>query len=151
MTGGKIVCPHGTNQSVIANAEKGYAAYKTQRAAKFRSRSDERNGGQKKPRQAQPLDFSRLSADNQNRMRKAILATNAAARPAAPAQSPVVYMLTVPAWEAPQVLATNGVPHRRTLPVPISPAFPHIILELGSQLGDANNPLCALSLTPPQP
>ena len=44
------------------------------------------------------------------------------------------------AWKAPQVLATTGVPHCRTLPVPISPAFPHIIFELGSQLGDANNP-----------
>ena len=73
-------------------------------------------------------------------MHEAVLASNAAAAPAAPAQSPVVYMLTVPAWEAPQVFAANGVPHRRTLPVPISPAFPHIILKLGSQLGDANNP-----------
>ena len=73
-------------------------------------------------------------------MREAVLASNAAARPIAPAKSPVIYMLTDPTWEAPQVLAAAGVPHRRTLPVPISPAFPHIILELGSQLGSANNP-----------
>ena len=73
-------------------------------------------------------------------MREAVLASNAAACPIVPATSPIVYMLTVPAWEAPQVLAMTGVPHRRTLPVPISPAFPHIILELGSQLGNANNP-----------
>jgi hypothetical protein len=106
----------------------------------FRSRSNERSGGKRKPKRSQPLDFSRLSADNLTRMREAILASNAAALPTAPAKSPVVYMLTVPAWEAPQVLAATGVPHCRTLPVPISPAFPHIILELGSQLGDANNP-----------
>ena len=65
-------------------------------------------------------------------MHEAVLASNAAARPIAPETSPVVYMLTVPAWEAPQVLAVTGVPHRHTLPVPISPAFPYIILELGS-------------------
>jgi hypothetical protein len=97
-------------------------------------------GGKKKPKRSQPLDFSRLSADNQTRMRKAVLASTAATPAAAPAaRSPVVYMLTVPAWEAPQVLAAN-VPHHHTLPVPIQSAFPHIILELGSQLGDANNP-----------
>jgi hypothetical protein len=73
-------------------------------------------------------------------MRKAVLASTAATPAAAPAaRSPVVYMLTVPAWEALQVLAAN-VPHCCTLPVPIQLAFPHIILELGSQLGDANNP-----------
>jgi hypothetical protein len=102
-------------------------------------------GGKKKPKHSQPLDFSRLSADNQTRMRKAVLASTAATPAAAPvARSPVVYMLTVPAWEALQVLAAN-VPHRHTLPVPIQLAFPHIILELGSQLGDANNPaICAV-------
>ena len=97
MIGGKIVCPCGKDPRVIANAKKEYAAYKTRHAAWFHSRSDKRNGRQKKPRQAQPLDFSRLSAVNQNRMREAVLATNAATRPAAPAQSPVIYiyMLTV--------------------------------------------------------
>ena len=86
----------------------------------------------KKTKQTQPLDFSRLSADNQTRMREAVLASNAAARPIAPV-TPVIYMLTVPTWESPQVLAAAGnVPHRHTLPVPISPAFLHIVLELGS-------------------
>jgi hypothetical protein len=141
MTGGKIVCPFGNDPRVKANADREYAAYKTRRAERFRGRSDDRIGLKKKTKRTQPLDFSRLSADNQTRMREAVLASNAAAPPAAPAQSPVVYMLTVPAWESPQVLAAAGnVPHRRTLLVPISPAFPHIVLELGSQLGSAKNP-----------
>jgi hypothetical protein len=73
-------------------------------------------------------------------MRKAILASTAATPAAVPAaRLPVDYMLTILAWEAPQVLAAN-VPHHHTLPVPIQLAFLHIILELGSQLGDANNP-----------
>jgi hypothetical protein len=82
-------------------------------------------------------------------MGEAVLASTAATPAAAPAtRSPVIYMLTVPAWEASQVLAAN-VPHRCTLPVPIQLAFPHIIFELGSQLGDANNPaICAVVDTP---
>jgi hypothetical protein len=145
MTGGKIVCPHGNDPRVKATANKEYAAYKTRCAKRFRGRSDERSGGKKKPKRSQPLDFSRLSADNQTHMREAVLASSAATPAGAPApRSPVVNMLTVPAWEAPKDLAAN-VPHRCTLSVPIQLAFPHIILKLGSQLGDANNPaICAV-------
>ena len=140
MAGGKVICPHGNDPRVRANTDKEYTAYKKRCANRFRGRSDDRSGGKKKPRRSHPLDFTRFSAKTQTRMREGVLASNTAARPIAPANSPVVYMLTVPAWEAPQVFAATSVPHRRTLPVPISPAFPHIILELGSQLGDANNP-----------
>ncbi len=41
-------------------------------------------------------------------MREAVLASNAAAPPIAPATCPVIYMLTVPTWEAPQVLGVLG-------------------------------------------
>jgi hypothetical protein len=141
MAGGKVMCPLGNDPRVRANADKEYAAYKKRCAERFRGRSDNRSDGKKKPRRSHPLDFTWLLAKNQTHMREGVLASNAAARPIAPANSPVVYyMLTVPAWEAPQVFAATSVPHHRTLPVPISLAFPHIILELSSQLGDANNP-----------
>jgi hypothetical protein len=145
MTRGKIICPHGNDPRVKATADKEYTAYKTQCAARFCGHSDKRPGGKKKPKRLPPLDFSRLSANNQTCMRKAILASIATTPAAAPAaRSPVIYMLTIPAWVAPQVLAAN-VPHHHTLPVPIQLAFPHIILKLGSQLCDANNPaICAV-------
>ncbi len=87
MTRGSKPLPTRNTLPTRLNVPKGSAAVLTRGQA-----------WKKKPKHSQPLDFRRLSADNETRMREAVLASTAATPAAVPAaRSPVIYMLTVPA------------------------------------------------------
>ena len=77
------------------------------------------------------LDYHKLSAEDQKKIREQVLASQA--------NNKLVFMFT--AQHGPVViLASVEAPSRRTLPIEIHSDFPHIILQLGTTLGVPDSP-----------
>jgi hypothetical protein len=102
--------------------------------AKFRARGRSgggRGGGRSSSKSA--LDYNKLSAEDQKKIRDQVLAAQATQN------VEFVFMLTAQLGNV-AVLASVDAPPRRTLPIEIHCDFPHIILQLGATLGEPNSP-----------
>jgi hypothetical protein len=114
---------------VKANAEREYRAYRSRlakkykaRMAKFRSRGC--GGGSRGGRHTSSesaLDYNKLPAKDQKRIRDQVLVAQAAQN------TELVFMLMAKLSHA-TVLASIDAPPRRTLPIEIHSDFPHIII-----------------------
>ena len=123
-------------------AEAEYEAFR-RRIAEARAK----RGGNGGNRRRKFVNFNDMSESNQKRMREQVLTTSATSSQSSttsaittstsgstpPVSGPTIFMISVPAT----VLQS---PARRTLPVQIQAAFPHITLQLGSELGCSNCP-----------
>jgi hypothetical protein len=102
--------------------------------AKFRSRGrggGGRGGGRSSSESA--MDYNKLSAENQKKIRDQVLAAQATQN------QEFVFMLTAKLGNV-AVLASIDAPPRCTLPIEIHSNFPHIILQLGATLGGTDSP-----------
>jgi hypothetical protein len=79
------------------------------------------------------VDYLKLSADDQKKIREQVLAAKALI------DSPLIFMLTAKSVQG-QVLATTKAPPCHILPIEIHSDFPHIVIQLGSILGGSNSP-----------
>ena len=143
MLKGVIVCPRKGDPLVIQAAEKRFVEYK----AKFKKGDKGKEGGKGKGKRS--VEFKDLDEASQKKIRETVLAMAASdtssttstvssistRSPAVDAAGPRVFMLSLP---VPVFNITP--PSRRTLPVPVHTAFPHITLQLGSSLGDSGCP-----------
>ncbi len=138
---GNITCPYGHDPSVKANAERKYRAYQDRLAKKYKARMAKfracgRGGGGcggGRPSSKFALDYHKLSAKDQKKIRDQVLAAQAAQN------TELVFMLTSKLGNV-TVLASINAPPRRTLPIEIHSNFPHIILQLGATLGGPDSP-----------
>jgi len=135
----KVVCPKATEPGIAKKAEAEYEAFR-RRLAEARTK----RGGN---RRRKFVNFNEMNESDQKRMREQVLMTSATSSQSSttsaittstsgstpPVGGPTVFMISVPAT----VLQS---PARRTLPVQIQAAFPHITLQLGSVLGCSNSP-----------
>ncbi len=138
---GKIICPYGYDPSVKANAEREYRAYRNRLAKKYKARMAKfcgqgcgrggRGSGRTSSKSA--LDYNKLPAEDQKRIRNQVLAAQAAQN------TELVFMLMAKLSHA-TVLASIDAPPCRTLPIEIHSDFPHIIIQLGAILGRPDSP-----------
>jgi hypothetical protein len=138
---GNITCPYGHDPSVKVNAERKYRAYQDCLAEKYKARMAKfhargcggggRGGGH--PSSESALDYHKLSAEDQKKIRDQVLAAQAAQN------TELVFMLTAKLGNV-TVLASIDAPPCRTLPIKIHSNFPHIILQLGATLGGPDSP-----------
>jgi hypothetical protein len=82
-------------------------------------------------RAGSPVNYLKMSAEDQRRIRKQVLAAKAST------DNPLVFMLTVQSIRA-QVLAATNAPACRILPIQIHMAFLHIVMQLGLTLGGSD-------------
>jgi hypothetical protein len=138
---GNITCLYGHDPSVKANAERKYRAYRDCLAKKYKARMATfralgRGGGGcggGRPSSKSELDYHKLSAEDQKKIRDQVLAAQAAQN------TELVFMLTTKLGNV-TVLASINAPPRRTLPIEIHSDFPHIILQLSATLGGPVSP-----------
>ncbi len=135
----KVVCPKAKEPGVAKNAEAQYKSFR-RRIAEARAKC----GGN---RRRKFVNFNDMSATDQKKMREQVLTSSASSSQSSttsaittstsgsdpPVCGPTVFMISVPV----PVLQS---PARRTLPVQIQAAFPHITLQLGSVFGCSNCP-----------
>jgi hypothetical protein len=143
---GNITCPYGHDPTVKANAGREYAAFRKRLKekykawmSKYRGRGgggrggDGCGGGGGQGSGGLAVDYLKLSANDQKKIREQVLAAQASI------DSPLVFMLTAKSVQG-QVLATTKVPPCRILPIEIHSDFPHIVIQLGSILGGSDSP-----------
>ena len=136
----KVVCLKATEPGIAKKAEAEYEAFR-RRLAEARTK----RGGN---RRRKFVNFNEMNESDQKRMREQVLMTSSTSSQSSTTSAittstsgstppvgggPTVFMISVPAT----VLQS---PARRTLPVQIQAAFPHITLQLGSVLGCSNCP-----------
>ena len=136
----KVVCPKATEPGIAKKAEAEYEAFR-RRLAEARTK----RGGN---RRRKFVNFNEMNESDQKRMREQVLMTSSTSSQSSTTSAittstsgstptigggPTVFMISVPAT----VLQS---PARRTLPVQIQAAFPHITLQLGSVLGCSTCP-----------
>ena len=135
----KVVCPKAKEPGVAKNAEAQYEAFRRRIAEDRKKR-----GGN---RRFKLVNFNDMNKTDQKKMREQVLASSATSSQSSTTSAittstsgshisvcgPTVFMISVPV----PVLQS---PARRTLPVQIQAAFPHITLQLGSVLGCGNCP-----------
>jgi hypothetical protein len=144
---GNITCPYGHDPKDKETAERKYKAFRQRLEDKYKARMvcfrGCRGGGHGRGRGRRSggsVDYLKLSAEDQRKIREQVLATQASSK-----VSELVFMLTVPSAKSAessqaQVLATTDAPACRILPIEIHTAFPHIIMQLGSILGRSDCP-----------
>jgi hypothetical protein len=138
---GNITCPYGHDPLVKANAEHKYRAYQDHLAEKYKARMAKfcargRGGGGHgggRPSSEFALDYHKLSAEDQKKIRNQVLAAQAAQN------TELVFMLTAKLGNVTVLTSIDAPPHR-TLPIEIHSNFPHIILQLGATLGGPDSP-----------
>ncbi len=126
---------------VKSNAEHEYRAYQDCLAKKYKARMAKfraggRGGGGRgggRPSSKSALDYHKLSAEDQKKIRNQVLAAQAAQN------KELVFMLTAKLGNV-TILASINAPPRRTLPIEIHSNFPHIRLQLGATLGGPDSP-----------
>jgi hypothetical protein len=123
-TGKNIVCPCKNDPAAQAKAKREYKDW-------LRS-TKKRKAGNK------TVEFKDIPEDQQKKMRKAVLASDASTAASTitggtvPSGQSVVFLLSVP---EPVPVPSNAPIARFILPVPVQAAFPHITIQLGRDLG----------------
>jgi hypothetical protein len=131
----KVVCPRGSDPTIIRHASKNYKKYlgklKEMRARWAKGRV---------------INFEDMNPADQKHMHKAVLAIQGNALQASlitPSTSsslpgPAVFIIQVP--DANAAVLPAAAPARRILSVPIQTSFPHMVLQLGQVLGCSKCP-----------
>jgi hypothetical protein len=134
------MCPKAKEPSVAKNAEAQYEAYRRRMAEACATRGDKRR--------CKFVNFNDMSETDQKRIREQVLTSSATSSQSSTASAftmstssstpptvcgPTIFMISVP-------VSVLQSPARRTLPVQIQAAFPHITLQLGSTLGCSSCP-----------
>jgi hypothetical protein len=136
----KIMCPKAKEPGVAKNTEAQYEAY--------RHRMAEARVTQGGKRCRKFVNFNDMSETDQKRIREQVLTSSATSLQSSTASAimtstssstpPTVCGLTIFMINVPVSVLQS--PARRTLPVQIQAAFPHITLQLGSALGCSSCP-----------
>ena len=138
MIKGVIMCPRKNKPQIVQAAEKSFADYK----AKFKKSGKTKNGDKRKGKRS--VEFKDLDK-NSKKMREAVLAMAASDSSSTTSFVSTILSRSPPADAGPRVFMLSlpvpvfniTLPSRRTLPVPIQAAFPHITLQL---VGDSGCP-----------
>ena len=131
MRDGKVVCPNADKPGVRATAKANYD--------KWLKNKTERRARDKKRKEADSvIDFDKLSAANKDKMKEAVLAymkkDSGGGNEGGPRKKPMIFVADV-------IVLSSATNSRDILPAPIVSNFPHIHLQLGTDLGCANCPI----------
>ena len=132
MTGKEVTCPRRAEPGIVARADSKYAAMKERMRKSYARRGD----GDRNPRKRK-IDFETMTDAEKTKIRGQVLAAQASSTSSqpgscgtSPTRGPMILLSAAS-------FATTAKP---PLPAPIQSMFPHIYLQLGTSLNDANSP-----------
>jgi hypothetical protein len=137
---GPIICPLKDNPKAIKHAnvarKKFFEDRSRRRGGWNKEKSDANTGSNAKKRDF--VEYKDMTEAQKTKMRKDVLAATLTSSLASFAGPSVFFIGSVPVLQ-------SAPPARRILPVPVQTAFPHLILQLGLELGCSNCPaICCI-------